>query len=179
MLALAASDLAESHPESSKQLTYTAMSNRVKAIGSLNAAISSGLTRFEQGNAMLATCFALVFQSVLIDDGLAEYMTFIRGTIVVGIQMGMKRMNILFHHLFGDQSVEKIDPYMKAASLIDPDLVRAALRSLEKIRPLCNSRLEIEVYGMLLSTARALITSSRDGMFPLPSKFGYLNQTVC
>jgi hypothetical protein len=143
------------------------MANRVKAIGSLNAAISSGLTRSEQGNAMLATCFALTFQSVLIDDGLTEYMTFIRGTVVVGIQMSTKGLNILFHHLFGDKSLEQIDPYMKAASLIDPELVRAALRSLEKIGLLCKSRLEIEVYGLLLSAARALVTSSRDGAFPL------------
>jgi hypothetical protein len=164
MLALAASELAEQHPESS-QLSCTAMSHRVKAIGALNTAISSGMTHFEQGNAMLATCFTMIFQSVLIEDGLAEYLTFIRGTIVVGIQMGIKKMHILFDRLFGDRDLESIDPKMKAASLIEPELVRIAIRSLEKIAPLCKSRLEIEVYGMLLSIARALVTSSRDGKF--------------
>lgn len=168
MLALAASDLAEQYPESSKQLSCAAMSHRVQAIGSLNTAISLGLTRFEQGNAMLATCFALVFQSVLMEDGLAEYMSFIRGTVAVGNQMGMKRMHILFRHLFGDSDLEKIDPLMKAAELIDPTLVRGALKSLEKIGPLCKTKLELEVYGVLVSAARALVTSSRDGNFKPP-----------
>ncbi|TVY31630.1 Sterol uptake control protein, partial [Lachnellula subtilissima] len=167
MLALAASDLTEKHLESSQQLTCTAISYRVKAITCLNTAISSGLTTFEQGNAMLATCFALVFQSVLLDDALSEYMAFIRGTVAVGIQMGMKRMNVLFAHLFANQDLENIDPYMKAAALIDPVLVRAALGSLDKIRPLCTTELEIGVYGMLLGTARALITSSRDAYMEL------------
>jgi hypothetical protein len=166
MLALAASELAEEYPESS-QLSCTAMSHRVKTIGALNAAISSGMTNFEQGNAMLATCFTMIFQSVLIEDGLAEYLTFIRGTVVVGIQMGMKKMHILFNHLFGDRDLEKIDPKMRAASLIEPELVRVAIRSLEKVAPLCKTKLEIEVYSMLLSSARALVTSSRDGK-PVP-----------
>jgi len=162
MLALAASDLAEQYPESS-HLSCTAMSHRVKAIGALNAAISSGMSHFEQGNAMLATCFTMIFQSVLIEDGLAEYLTFIRGTIVVGVQMGMKRMHVLFDQLFENRDMEKIDPRMKAAPLIEPELVRVAIRSLEKLAPLCKSKVEIEVYGGLLSIARALVTSSRDG----------------
>lgn len=165
MLALGASDLAdkETDPFMARELSCAAMSHRVQAISALNAGISAGLTRFEQGNAMLATCFALLFQSVLLSDGLAEYMTFIRGTVAVGIQMGMKGMRVVFDQLFHGRQLEIVDPAITKAPLVAPHLVRAALRSLEKVAPLCKSEVEIKVYGMLLTTARALVTSSRDG----------------
>jgi hypothetical protein len=165
MLALSAQDLAsvDKDPVTSKELTCRAMSYRVSAIASLNAAISRGLTRFEQGNAMLATCFALLFQSVYMDDGLAEYMTFIRGTVAVGIQMGIRKDRMLFEHLFDGNGEKLADPAMMKAPLIEPSLVRRALESLDKVQPLCKHIVEIEIYGMLLSATRALITSSRDG----------------
>jgi hypothetical protein len=167
MLALSAQDIAdvEKNPLASKQLVCRAMSYRVSAITLLNAAISNGLTRFEQGNAMLATCFALLFQSVYMEDGLAEYMTFIRGTIAVGIQMGIRQDKNLFEHLFDGNGEKLVDPAMMKAPLVDPSLVRRALESLDKIHPLCKHIVEIEIYGMMLSAARALITSSRDGKF--------------
>jgi len=88
MLALSASDLANSRTSSDSQaseLTNTGLGHRVKAISALNTAIGAPLQSFKQGNAMLATCFVLVFQSVLMDDGLIEYMSFIRGVIAVSI----------------------------------------------------------------------------------------------
>ncbi|TVY85085.1 Sterol uptake control protein [Lachnellula suecica] len=178
MLALAAFDLAEHYPDSSKQLYYSAISHRVQAIKSLKAAISSGLNTFEQGNAMLATCSTLIFQSAFIDDGLTEFMAFLRGTVAVGIQMGMSRMHILFENLFGDKDVEIKDSAMKLAALVNPVLVGAALRSLEKIRPLCKSGVEIEVYGLLLSTARSLVTSSRDGYMELRKVYAAFSYTM-
>ncbi|EHK99279.1 hypothetical protein M7I_4844 [Glarea lozoyensis 74030] len=166
MLALSAQDMASvnADPVTSQQLKTKAMSHRVTAISALNTAITKGLSRFEQGNAMLATCFALLFQSVYMDDGLAEYMTFIRGTVAVGIQMGIRKDKILFEHLFDDNGEKLVDPAMMKAPLVDSSLVRMALASLEKIQPLCDHVVEVEIYGMLLAAARALITSSRDAL---------------
>ncbi|KAF4630476.1 hypothetical protein G7Y89_g7661 [Cudoniella acicularis] len=171
MLALAGSELADkaSNPSTQHQLACTAISHRVQAITSLNASLAQGITRVEQGNAMIATCFSLLFQSVLIDDGLAEYMSFIRGTVAVGMQMSIKGLTILFDKLFEDKEMEVLEPLLLKAPLLEPVLVKRALRSLERIEPLCQTRLEREIYGMLLSTTRALITSSRDGTYsPLP-----------
>jgi len=89
MLALSASDLADPNNgrdiQSAADLTNTALNYRVKAITALKRALSAPQQSFEQGNAMLATCFSLLFQSVLLDDGLIEYMTFIRGVIAVSV----------------------------------------------------------------------------------------------
>jgi len=88
MLALSASELAISPTSNeiySSQLTHIGLDYRVKAITALSVAISTPLKSFEQANAMLATCFVLLFQSVLMEDGLIEYMSFIRGVIAVSI----------------------------------------------------------------------------------------------
>lgn len=166
MLALSASELAEKDPNpiTSQELSCTAISHRVTAISRLNAAITAGLANFEQGNAMLATCFSLLFQSVLLEDGLLEYMTFIRGATTVGYQMGIKQQRILFEKLFDQAEIpEPVDNLMMAAPLVHPKLVRKALDSLERVEPLCQHPVEIEVYRMLYEIARSLITSSRDG----------------
>ncbi|EPE36574.1 Zn2/Cys6 DNA-binding protein [Glarea lozoyensis ATCC 20868] len=177
MLALSAQDMASvnADPVTSQQLKTKAMSHRVTAISALNTAITKGLSRFEQGNAMLATCFALLFQSVYMDDGLAEYMTFIRGTVAVGIQMGIRKDKILFEHLFDDNGEKLVDPAMMKAPLVDSSLVRMALASLEKIQPLCDHVVEVEIYGMLLAAARALITSSRDAWHELRKIYAHFS----
>ncbi|KAG9229064.1 hypothetical protein BJ875DRAFT_211741 [Amylocarpus encephaloides] len=174
MLALSASDLAdlEPNPVISKELSCKAMGHRVSAISALNNAISEGLRNYEEANAMLATCFSLLFQSVMIEDGLAEYMSFIRGTVTVGIQMGINKYPVLFKTLFEGNGEAAVDPAMLAAPLISPTLVRGALGSLERICPLCKHPVELEIYGMLLATARALITSSRDAWMCLKKIYG-------
>jgi hypothetical protein len=114
MLALSASDLILSqpfHPE----LPSVAMTHRVKAIRALNSAIGKPLLSFAEGNAMLATCYALLFQSVLMRDGLVEYMTFIRGVIVVALHMGKRNMRFLFRWMVSQ--VEGIDHNLERARL--------------------------------------------------------------
>jgi hypothetical protein len=167
MLALSASDIVCT-TDPSPELHSTALAHRIKAITSLNNAITVGISSYEEGNAMIATCFALLFQSCLIDDGLVEYMTFIRGTLVVAIQMGMRRMRFLFDKIFADQQLEIVEPAIRAAPLVESEKVTAACRSFEKFGHLCQTQLEIEVYTILFGIARALITSSRDGKNFLP-----------
>jgi len=110
MLALSASELASSRTSTqsqSSELTNTGLGHRVKAITALNTAISASIQSFEQGNAMLATCFILLFQSVLMDDGLIEYMSFIRGVIAVSIYSMLPAVHIIpsdLHPLLADAS---------------------------------------------------------------------------
>jgi hypothetical protein len=162
MLALSASEL--SSTTNDQQLVVAALSHRVKSIESLGIAISRGFDSFEEGNAMLATCFSLLFQSVLLNDGLTEYMSFIRGTMAIGTKMGKSGMKFLFTNMFANETAH-LEPALQAASLIRADIVSAACRSLERIAPLCQKPVELLMYGTLLNMARTLITSSRDGRF--------------
>lgn len=180
MLALAASDLATGNgnisPSDRSQLTSVALGHRVKAISTLNNAIAYGIEDFRRGNAMLATCFALIFQSTLIEDGFIEYMTFIRGTIAVGIQMGMSKMKFLFMNLFGDQGgggSNGLGPALAATPLIEPAVAASSCRSFERFEHLCQTKVEKEIHTLLYNTACSLKISSQEGKYlPLLESHG-------
>jgi hypothetical protein len=172
MLGLSASDLTTKITQTSA-LACSAMTHRVQAIKSLNRALSKGLHTFEEGNAMLATCYVLIFQSVLLDDGLAEYMSFIRGVVLIAQNMGCKRMKFLFHSFLGMDALAQMDPHLKEGPEINPGPVNAGCKSLEAFGPLCQRDYEKNFHGSLLKTARALYTSSRNGKkSPMLPKMG-------
>lgn len=160
MLALSAQDLAHDEP-GGKQLRVTALSYRVKSITSLNEAISQPNLSIAQGNAMLATCFVLLFQSVLLEDGLVEYMGFMRGIIAVCHHMGSHNLRFLFCNMLDQTGI--VQESLQEAPLINPELPRGACRSLERFGSLIENPREVEYYGYLLCMARDLFTSSADG----------------
>lgn len=162
MLGLSASDLTTSLTPT-PELTCSAMSHRVVAIKALNQALSRGLQTFEEGNAMLATCYVLLFQSALLEDGLAEYMSFLRGCVLIAHYMGCRRMKFLFHSFLGMDGFKKIEPHLKDERGVNPGPVNAACKSLEAFAPLCQKEYEKGFHNCLMKTAGALYTSSRSG----------------
>jgi hypothetical protein len=162
MLGLAASEITTT-PALASNLTYSAISHRVQAIRGLNRAVSEGIDTAEKGNAMLATCYALSFQAVLIEDGLSEFMSFIRGLILVAMNMGCKRLKFLFHTFMGEEQLAKMGPHLGGSPNINPALIDAACNSLEAFAPLCQQDYEKGFHASLTKTARALYTSSREG----------------
>jgi hypothetical protein len=162
MLALSASDLACDSDEN-KDLIPTSISYRIKSIESLNRAVAAGIKSWQQGNAMIATCFTLLFQSVLLNDGLSEYLSFLRGILAIGMQMGQRRMKFVFERLWNGEQYEARDSELAAVGLIDEELVSSACRSFEKMVPLCTTKIQIGMYGLLLGMARNLVTSSKEG----------------
>jgi hypothetical protein len=162
MLGLSASEISMA-PTTTSDLTCSAMSHRVQAIKSLNKALSNGLNTAEEGNAMIATCYALLFQSVLIDDGLSEFMSFLRGILVVAGNMGCRNMKFVFHSFLGSEQFALMEPYLGGPPGINPEVVDAACRSLEAFSSLCQQNYEKIYHDTLLKTARALFTSSREG----------------
>ncbi len=166
ILGMAASELMLQDPS----LAPAAMAHRVKAIRAIKKTLADVPkdNTFEAGNAMLATCFALTFQSVALDDGMAEYMTFIRGVIIVAIQMYIKGAPFLFHDFLGDGQIEMVRPSMERLPLINrewTDAARAAVRALE---PLCTGEVEHEYCEFLLQIVDALRASSYEGVWIPP-----------
>ncbi|OAF57043.2 hypothetical protein VC83_06024 [Pseudogymnoascus destructans] len=158
MRALAASDISGYSPNDSA-LALSGINHRVRAIESLSTALSRGLHTMEEGNAMLATCYTLVFQSALISDGFPEYMSFIRGCMVVAWQMGVKQLKFVFEVL-NDEQLAKMGPYLQGAPGIDPDLTNGAIGSLEACRPLVVRDAEKAFYECMLEIAQAAQISS-------------------
>lgn len=117
---------------------------------------------------MLAAIFSLLFQSTFISDGLVEYMTFIRGGIVVGGQMVKQHLKIVFSNLNVAQppskEVDAEEGMINDAPTIQKDVVLGAVRSLEICEELCSTRLERRVHAALMTIARSLVVSSTHGL---------------
>jgi hypothetical protein len=162
MLGLSASELtAKLTP--TYELACSAMKHRVVAIKALNQALSRGIQTFEEGNAMLATCYVLLFQSVLLDDGLAEYVSFLRGCVLIAQTMGCKKMKFLFHSFLGMDGFKKMEPHLKDEPEVKPGPLNAARKSLDAFAPLCQKEYEKNFHTCLMKTSGALYTSSRNG----------------
>jgi len=164
MLGLAASELLTEHPRDTSLLP-AAMAHRVKAIQAIKRALAGAprADTFEEGNALMATCFALTFQSVLLDDGMVEYMTFIRGIVIVGIQMYVKGASFLFGNFLGEKAVDALEPYIRQVPVIEASWTDAACLAIRGLAPLCQAAAEAEYQELLLAIAEKLYVSSWDG----------------
>ncbi|KAI1816393.1 C6 zinc finger protein [Poronia punctata] len=160
ILGLAASDLMIQDPS----LVTFAMAHRLKAIKAIKKTLTNvpktSDDTFEEGNALLATCFALTFQSVMLDDGMAEFMTFCRGIVIVAIQMYCKGAKFIFSNFLGEGRVNELQPLMDAIPPIRQSWTDMAVANIAALRPLCEMQVEVEYLGLLTDVAQALYTSS-------------------
>ena len=167
ILAVAASDLAPNDP----RYTATALAHRVRAIEALKPILSPDTAvTHESANALLATCLALTIQSVAIDDGLAEYMTFMRGLVVVGMQLWKGGFRPIFANLAGGGAQAVLEPHMAGLRLLRTEWTDAAVRAISGLEAVCGGEVERECRALLLDWARTLYLSSWEGKFsdPLP-----------
>jgi hypothetical protein len=166
ILGMAASDLMSQD----RTLVTFAMSHRLKAIKSIKETLTETpkTNAFEQGNALMATCFALTFQSVALDDGMTEYMTFVRGVVIVAIQMYCRGAKFIFRNWIGDDQLNVLRPFMEKLAPTKRDWTDMALAGLRALEPLCRHPVERECYKLLTSMAEALYTSPFLGMRRTP-----------
>ncbi|KAH8677410.1 C6 zinc finger protein [Xylariales sp. PMI_506] len=157
ILGLAASDLMV-HDAS---LVTCAMAHRLKAIKAIKKSLTEvpKTNTFEEGNALMATCFALTFQSVMLDDGMAEYMTFIRGIMIVAIQMYCKNAKFMFKNFLGEDQMALLKPLMEQVPSMNTEWIDMAVNGIRALQPLCKHPVEIEYHNMLVDMAEALYTS--------------------
>jgi hypothetical protein len=149
-------------------LVTFAMAHRLKAIKAIKKTLTNvpKTNTFEEGNALLATCFALTFQSVMLDDGMAEFMTFCRGIVIVAIQMYCKGAKFIFFNFLGDEKNNELQPLMEVIPPIEQSWTDMAVANIATLRPLCEQQVEIEYHQHLADIAGALYSSSFMGKFP-------------
>jgi hypothetical protein len=163
ILGLAAAELMVHDPT----LISSAMSHRLKAIKAIKKALADmpKVNTYEEGkgNALMATCFALTFQSVMIEDGMAEYMTFCRGILIVAIQMWCKGSKFIFNNFMGGDQMAILEPLMKPVPPIKTERTDMAVGAIRLLGPLCKHAVEAEYQALLLEIAEALYTSPFSG----------------
>ncbi|KAI0513174.1 C6 zinc finger protein [Xylaria bambusicola] len=174
ILGLAASDLMIHDPS----LVTFAMAHRLKAIKAIKKTLTDvpKTNTFEEGNALLATCYALTFQSVMLDDGMAEFMTFCRGIIIVAIQMYCKGAKFIFSNFLGDDQMEILQPLMEAIPPIRTEWTDMAVANIAALQPLCQQQVEIDYHQLLTEIAEALYTSSFEAYQKLCKHYGWWMQ---
>ncbi|KAI1447509.1 hypothetical protein F5Y02DRAFT_29440 [Annulohypoxylon stygium] len=158
ILGLAASDLMQQDPS----LVTFAMIHRLKAIKAIKKTLNEApkSNSFEEGNALVATCFALTFQSVILDDGMTEFMTFIRGIVLVSMQMVTKGTRPLFSNLQQSDPQKLLKPIIESIPPISSTFIMSASHSIRGLAELCRSDLEIQYQQFLVGIVDALPTSS-------------------
>ncbi len=112
---------------------------------------------------MLATCYILLYQSTLIDEGLSEYLTFVRGCVLVPLQMDCRGLKFLFQNLLNNDEIEMTRPYLESMPEIDLRPVDAACASLEALAPVCERESEKMIREYTLEIVRSFYLSSCDG----------------
>lgn len=162
ILGFAASDI--SHGDNS--VTSLAMTHRIKAIRSLKRRLMNATrtsTTYEEANALLAASFVLAFQSLYIRDGLADYLTFIRGILVISLQIFLNDMTPIFTTLMEEAKIEAVGPAMTGLSLLEKPRVDAAVAAISSLRPLCLRPWQHDYCDTLLNTAMTLYLDSFEG----------------
>ncbi|KAH6661670.1 hypothetical protein EV126DRAFT_447479 [Verticillium dahliae] len=145
-----------------------AMVHRTKAIRAMKKSIAGlprrGLTH-EQANALISACFALTFQSVLLEDGMPEYMAFIRGIVVVGMQMATRRIRPIFSNIMEEDASALMQPVMEKLAPLPRAWVDGAVAGIENLAPLCGApdSTATEYHARLLDMAVTLRRSSWEG----------------
>lgn len=94
---------------------------------------------YAEGNALLAACFALTFQSLFLEDGMAEHMAFVRGVFAVAVRMAEAGVAFMFSNLLSEDQEALIRPHVERVVL--PRSMAGwrdgAAAALEGLRPLC------------------------------------------
>ncbi|KAH6996840.1 hypothetical protein EDB80DRAFT_135101 [Ilyonectria destructans] len=172
LLGFSASQLIASDPS----VTTSAMNHRIKAIKAIKkrlAETSKTTITYEEANAMVATCYALTFQSVSLEDGLAEYMTFIRGIMIVGMQMVFRGIQPIFGNMMEQEQDAVLEPLMQNLPLIQKTWADTALEAVTNLKALCLEQIELEYQQSLVDIVQNLYLNSWDAYKSYTKQYGW------
>jgi hypothetical protein len=140
-----------------------AMHHRVIAIRGSNEAISQTNRSGADGDALLAACYALTFQSTYMAEGLAEFFLFVRGCAVLSYQLKSESIPMAFfieekdHFAFMENRLHDLP-------VIISGLLDGAKISLTALPILFDRPGHVAFYKSLLQTVEAAMLSSQKGM---------------
>ncbi|KAH6664907.1 hypothetical protein B0J14DRAFT_239082 [Halenospora varia] len=156
LLALSASHL---NKLTTSGLTNVAQAHRLAAIKGLNGVLDQPITTAEQGDAILATCYALLMQSWYMDDGLPAFLIMTRSCELVTRQIRSHDVGSILAEENSDSRIERMRTRLKGAPTFTVECIRASLESLNAIQPLCHQAFEQDFWTKLQDSFIALAQS--------------------
>ncbi|KAL6860117.1 hypothetical protein ACO1O0_004142 [Amphichorda felina] len=192
MLGLGASHLslclASDSSTSSADYSSQALSHRVRAISSLNHALSQPCTSRIEGDARFATIMALAFQSSHMPDGMLEFVSMVRGCIVVAETAIPSLRESAFASFSTEEHVRRV--YEMSAAFGEDTaqwyrdvawyraFAQQGLASVKALEPLCQDDFERMYYSNLYSTLEKSIVSPVEGFAELCCGYSVLERVA-
>lgn len=156
MMALSASHLEKLAPS---RLTVPAQQHRLAAIKGLNQALERPLRSTEEGDAAIATCYALLMQSWYMDDGLQASLVLTRSCYSTTKWVREQKVRSL---LSGDDKCSRLKTMkgrLRGAPGFDTVFVGGAIEALDGLKPMCEEEFQTRLFGELRAAFESLAVS--------------------
>jgi len=156
--------VAASHLEltTGQDLRSIAIHHRVLTIKGSNEAISKPNRTGADGDALLASCYALTFQSTYMSDGLPEFFHMVRGCSLLSGQLKSERLPMAFF-LEERDHFEFMRDKLTDLPVINSELINGAERSLKALPALFDRPGHVEFFKFLTELVNAVKISSLKG----------------
>jgi hypothetical protein len=161
LLALSASHLDKI---TTGRFTTMAQSHRFSAIKGLNTALQQPVTTAEQGDSILATCYALLMQSWYMDDGLVTYLILTRSCDSVTRHIQSQNAGSILAEENLDSRMERVQMRLNGVPSFNIEFLYSAIASLNALRPYCHQIFENKLWATLQDSFISLAHSPVQGM---------------
>ncbi len=142
-----------------------AQSHRFLAIKGFNEALCKTPRHGGDGDALLAACYALTFQSSYMKDAMSEFLTMVRGCGLVSSQLRQDNVQVTFT-IDPNNHLKFMESRLDNLPSVDADLLEGAMESFEALAPLCmNVEPHMLFYKALHECAQVASVNSRGGYY--------------
>lgn len=148
------------------------MSYRVKAIRGIRHALAdyehTSATNptnftFESANALMAACYVLLAQSAFLDDGLTDFMTFLRGLMSIGAEIHRRNIRLLLRNSWGNSQHQAVLPHVAEDAPLTPQQANEAQLALQGLQGLYSNQVQKDFAKLLENVTMNLKRSAKSG----------------
>jgi len=160
ILALGASHLNRMVPNTN--FSKEALIHRGHAINGLNTCMAKTQHAYGEADAMLATCYALTFQSSYMPDGLSDFVIFVRGCALATGKIREENAPTAFN-LSPNRHHDVIRPRLKSLPSLNPTHLEQGLTALDELQVYLHHEAEHKFYLSMRDVFVHLQQSSASG----------------
>ncbi|KAH6716696.1 hypothetical protein BKA61DRAFT_572772 [Leptodontidium sp. MPI-SDFR-AT-0119] len=167
--------LAASHLEllTGADLSSQAIHHRILAIKGSNEGLQLKTRSGSDGDALLAACYLLTFQSSYMKDGIHEFFQFVRGCALLSNQLREEKVPMAFF-LTSNDHFSFMEKRLTDLPIINDELLESAERSLVELPPYFDVSVHKIFYTSMIVCLEAVKVSSLHGYF----KFIFIYQSL-
>jgi hypothetical protein len=144
-------------------LSSTALHHRVRAIQGSGEALTQTNRAGSDGDALLAACYLLTFQSSYMKDGIPEFFQFVRGCTLVSNQLREEKLPMAFF-LTSEDHFEFMEGRLLNLPIINSELLDGAEKSLSALPSILELPVHFTIFDLLVECIATVRTSSLQGM---------------